>query len=163
MLGRWAYSEYELRAAVARSRSYRQVLIRLGLSPAGGGSYETLKRRVAALQLDTSHFSGRGWNAGNESGNLQRRAIPLSDALVPDSPVTNFVRLKARLLRLGLLANRCQICGLGPRWNDLDLVLRMDHINGIRTDNRIENLRMICPNCDSQLPTFAGRNSVRDA
>ena len=52
----------------------------------------------------------------------------------------------------------CGICGLGPEWNGMVLVLQIDHINGDSTDSRLENLRFLCPNCHSQTETFAGRN-----
>lgn len=156
---RWRYAPAELADAVALSRSYRQVLAHLGLATEGGGAYVTLKARVAQMGLDTTHFVGRGWNIGNASGGLGRTTIPLEQHLTRDSPCTNFVRLKSRLIRSGLLVNECAICGLGPEWKGSPLVLRLDHINGVRTDNRLENLRIVCPNCDSQLPTFAGRNS----
>jgi 5-methylcytosine-specific restriction endonuclease McrA len=51
------------------------------------------------------------------------------------------------------------LCGQQPMWNGKQLVLILDHINGINNDNRLENLRLLCPNCNSQTPTFAGRNA----
>jgi hypothetical protein len=160
-LPQWRYTQDELRRAVHESRSVRQVLSRLGLSTSGGGAYATVQKRMCELGLDTTHFTGRGWNAGNKSGALRSFAIPLDVVLVVDSPCTNLQRLKSRLVAAHLLEVKCAICGLGPIWNAAPLVLRMDHINGVRTDNRLENLRLVCPNCDSQLPTFAGRNSKR--
>lgn len=155
---RWRYGLDALRDAVASSRSYRQVLLKLGLCASGGGAYETLKRRIDHAGIDTSHFTGQGWNTGDSAGLLKRREIPLDEALRMDSPVTNYGRLKQRLIRQGMLENRCAICGMPPEWRSAPLVMRLDHINGDRTDARLENLRLLCPNCDSQLPTFAGRN-----
>ena len=61
-------------------------------------------------------------------------------------------------MKSGILKNKCSICGLDGKWNDKKLIMVLDHINGINNDNRKENLRMLCPNCNSQQPTFAGRN-----
>ena len=71
-------------------------------------------------------------------------------------------QLKKRLLRDALLDDICQICRLSPTWNGKKLNLRLDHINGINNDHRLSNLRMVCPNCDSQLDTFCGRNRVKN-
>jgi hypothetical protein len=65
--------------------------------------------------------------------------------------------IKRRLLMAGKLVNRCDFCGLSE-WRGQPLSIQIDHINGVRNDHRIENLRMLCPNCHSQTGTFAGRN-----
>ena len=67
--------------------------------------------------------------------------------------------LKRRLLKKGLIQNECEICNQTEEHNGLYLVMVLDHINGINNDHRIENLRMLCPNCNSQQDTFAGRAS----
>ena len=56
---------------------------------------------------------------------------------------------------------RCAICGIDDMWNGVTLALIVDHVNGDATNDRRENLRLICPNCDSQLPTFKARNRGR--
>jgi endogenous inhibitor of DNA gyrase (YacG/DUF329 family) len=53
---------------------------------------------------------------------------------------------------------RCAICGTEPIWNGAPMTLVLDHVDGDSTNNRRDNLRMVCPNCDSQLPTFKARN-----
>lgn len=66
--------------------------------------------------------------------------------------------IKCRLLEAGLLTNVCNQCGLSE-WQGKKLAIQIDHINGVRTDNRLENLRMLCPNCHSQTETYGGRNT----
>ena len=63
-----------------------------------------------------------------------------------------------RWYKEGLIKNQCVICKLGPIWRKKHLVMVLDHINGIRNDHRLENLRFLCPNCNSQTETFTGRN-----
>jgi 5-methylcytosine-specific restriction endonuclease McrA len=68
--------------------------------------------------------------------------------------------VKGRLIRAGLLQNTCSICGL-TEWQGKPITMHIDHINGVRDDHRLENLRMLCPNCHSQTPTYGGRNLRR--
>ena len=65
--------------------------------------------------------------------------------------------LKRRLLREGVLRPRCAGCGL-ERWRDTPIPLELDHVSGDRSDNRLENLRLLCPNCHAQTETYRGRN-----
>ena len=69
---------------------------------------------------------------------------------------------KARLIQEGMLENRCTECGQDSTWNGKHLVMQLDHIDGDRLNNLLDNLRLLCPNCHSQTPTFAGRNRARD-
>jgi hypothetical protein len=85
------------------------------------------------------------------------KKVPLEEHLCKNSTYSRN-RLKKRLIALGILKNICALCGQLPVWNGKPLVLRLDHINGVNDDNRIENLRLLCPNCDSQTDTFCGRN-----
>lgn len=66
--------------------------------------------------------------------------------------------IKARIIKHNLIPYICSICGQEPYWNGKPMVLILDHINGINNDNRLENLRFVCSNCDSQLPTYKSRN-----
>ncbi len=54
--------------------------------------------------------------------------------------------------------HRCAICGIGEMWEDKKLVFILDHIDGNASNHRRDNLRLVCPNCDSQLPTYKARN-----
>lgn len=149
------YHRAQLEAAVAGSRSIRQTLEKLGLRPEGG--YSIIRRDLRAFQIDTSHFRGRGWRLGETRPVSPPR--PLSQLLVQDSP-TSTCQIRKRLLREGLLELRCQICAT-TEWLGRPLTLELDHVNGINNDHRLENLRLLCPNCHSQTDTFRGRNRGR--
>jgi hypothetical protein len=86
---------------------------------------------------------------------------PLNEILVRDSAYLCTHHLKKRLLAVGLLLNRCGICGLGPQWNGKPLSLQLDHEDGDRTNNLIGNLRLVCPNCHSQTDTYGGKNKAK--
>tara|TARA_R110000851_G_scaffold73514_7_gene162174 strand:- start:809 stop:1264 length:456 start_codon:yes stop_codon:yes gene_type:complete len=84
----------------------------------------------------------------------------LSKVLVKNSTYAR-ICLKKRLIREQLLEYKCAMCGLGPEWRGKPMPLILDHINGVNNDNRIENLRFVCSNCDCQLPTYKSRNRKR--
>lgn len=162
---RRTWTDEQLTAAVKAALSIHGVFRHLGLK-VGGGAHVLIKQHIARLGLDTSHFTGQGWNRGDRARLLGVHWFnerPLDEILVQNSSYQSTVSLKRRLLKLGLLVNECAECGLLPEWRGRPLVLRIDHVNGDRGDNRIENLRLLCPNCDSQMPTFAGRNRGRIA
>lgn len=142
--------------AVASSASIRQVLIALGLN-ATGANYRCVHDAVARLQLDTSHWTGQGHLRG-KSHNYSTR-IPLAEICVPNSTYGSTSSLKKRLLKEGIIEEKCALCGV-IHWQGEKLSLVLDHINGDNRDHRLENLRLLCPNCNSLQPTFAGRNKA---
>lgn len=105
-------------------------------------------------------FSLATWTKAVSRGDLKISdwRIPMEELLVADRPITNRTHLKGRLFKAGLLDNKCAVCSCPPTWREEPLVLVLDHINGKNTDNRLENLRLLCPNCNSQQSTFLGRN-----
>ena len=140
-------SDTEIRLAVPRVRSIGALMHLLGVR-VSGGSYRIFRRRLREMNVNTDH-----WN-GLKSRN---RSYTLSDLLVVGGPHT--AGLKRRLIDAGVMVNRCVTCGLSE-WMKQSLVLHLDHINGIPSDNRIENLRLLCPNCHSQTATYC-RGSQR--
>lgn len=66
--------------------------------------------------------------------------------------------VKRKIINRNLIPYSCDICEIGPEWHGNPMPLILDHINGINNDNRLENLRFVCSNCDSQLPTYKSRN-----
>lgn len=100
------------------------------------------------------------WNKGKtnpDSYKVWREKYPDEIVFVADSKFARHA-LKRRILKDNLIPHLCAICGIGPEWNDRPMPLILDHINGVNNDNRIENLRFVCSNCDSQLETYKARN-----
>ncbi len=149
---RW--TEKDLRNAVLISTSVRQVLYKLGLIPAGG-NYAQIKKYIKELNINTKHFKGMAWNRGMKFDVKPR--IALEDILIKNSSFQSF-KLKKRLFKLGLKKIKCEECGWAELSKDGRIPLELDHINGEHQDNRLENLRILCPNCHSLKTTHRGRN-----
>ncbi|MDP3014825.1 MAG: HNH endonuclease [bacterium] len=143
----------QLKNAVRNSFSYRQVLIKLKLREAGG-NYEQIKKYIKEYGLDIKHFKGRTWNKGLRG--IGKPRIPLEKILVKNSFFQSF-KLKKRLFAVGLKPQYCEQCGWAKRTDDGYLPLELDHINSNRHDNRLENLRILCPNCHSLTTNHRGR------
>lgn len=141
--------------AVGASQSMAGVLRYFGLAQ-NGGSHAHLRRRINALGIDTSHFTRR---TTHRSGISTRRRRP-EEVLVLRERLSR--RVPPELLRRSMSESgvpaECAECGIGPSWNGKPLTLQVDHHNGAYWDCRLENLRLLCPNCHSQTPTYAGRN-----
>ena len=103
-------------------------------------------------------FSASSWVDAVFRGDIVPRpsAMPFDELLGPDTPRSRG-HLKRRLLAAGLKENRCEDCGIA-RWHKRPLSLCLHHVNGDRHDNRLENLRLLCPNCHSQTPNFGSKN-----
>ncbi len=148
--------------------------IRLGdirVNTAGKPYADARKRydwRAVQVYYDAGHtyracakqfgFSAASWTKAVRRGEIVPRIqfLPIERILER----SNRTVVKRRLIQAGILVNRCSLCGI-DEWRGKPLSIQIDHINGVRDDNRLENLRMLCPNCHSQTETFAARNRIR--
>ena len=151
------WTNTQLIKAVKDSNSIRAVLIKIGLVPAGG-NYQQVKSTISELKIDTSHFTGMGWRKNRKFDFVPQ--IPMADILVAHSNFQSF-KLKKRLFRDGLKLPKCEMCGWAKTSQDGRIPVELDHINGNRYDNRLENLRILCPNCHSLQPTHRGMNQQK--
>jgi transposase-like protein len=147
-----AYTEQQARAAVAASFSYAETLRRLGLRAAGGNA-ALLRKWLERWRVSTDHFDPYLHSRGP-----RRSRIPLEEILVEGSTYAR-AKLKHRLYEEGLRVRRCELCGQGELWRGLTMSLILDHVNGVHDDNRLENLRIVCPNCAATLATHCGRKN----
>lgn len=139
-------TDEEFAEVVKQANSVADVL-RLVRRARVGTNYAVVRERISSLGLSTNHWK--------RTGSATR--LSLNECLRENSTYSR-VKLKQRLITAGLLKNVCALCGCDPVWMGKPLVLRLDHENGVNDDGRLENLRLLCPNCDSQSSTYCGRN-----
>jgi len=134
-----------------------ETLRKMGIPPAGS-NYNKLKLKIKAYNIDISHMLHQSHSRGKrKSAEATKRSLEC--VLVKDETRnvgTHF--LKLRLWRAEILDKQCSECGI-TEWMGVPAPLQLDHINGDRQDNRIENLRILCPNCHAQTSTWTGKNS----
>jgi hypothetical protein len=138
---------------VVNNKSIAGVIRDLGLIPSGR-NYTTVKNKIKELNLDTSHFTGQGWNIGLKF--KPKEAKPLSELLVKNSNYQSY-KLAKRLLKEGIKEYKCERCKR-TEWEGVLIPLELHHINGIKTDNRIDNLQLLCPNCHALTDNYRGKN-----
>lgn len=134
--------------------SYADVLKKVGLKTTGSNP-KTLQKKLYEFNVDFSHFRGQGWQVyGHPS--FGKSGIPLLAMLCEHSSFSS-AHVKERLFNNHIKENKCEICGLSE-WLSKPIMCELHHINGDTTDNRIENLQILCPNCHSQTDNFRSRN-----
>lgn len=117
-----------------------------------------IKAHIKRLELDATHFVGQAWARGRKLSTGFRRR-PIEEILVNGSSIGGSVLLR-RLIAEGLKDARCEACGR-REWEGQPIPLEIDHINGDPTENRLENVRLLCPNCHALTETYCGRNRAR--
>ncbi|MGW6917881.1 HNH endonuclease signature motif containing protein [Kitasatospora sp. NPDC054939] len=156
--GGTVYTRELLQEAVAASQSVADVVRFLRLRQAGG-TQAHIGRRIKALGIDTSHFTGQAHQRGKPGGRLVPAELPLVRR-PPQAKRLPGSRIRRALAELGR-RERCEGCDTGPQWQGRPLTLEVDHINGDWSDNRPRNLRLLCPNCHAVTPTYCRRTGDR--
>ncbi len=134
------YSKEEIEQFVKDSYSYRELAKKFGYAQDGGGTMSSLKKMVEELNLDVSHFKGQGWNRENYSYEIFQNDTPKKRG----SALQPLIALRGR---------KCENCG-ATTWLGKPINLEVHHIDGVRTNNSLENLQLLCPNCHSYTDNF---------
>jgi 5-methylcytosine-specific restriction endonuclease McrA len=151
------YTDETFASVVKESFSIRECLKKLGLRHTGG-NYKTFYNKVSNLNLDTSHFTGQAYMAGKPNKWCKKRLLV---DILKDGVEYKSHELKIRLIKEGMREHKCEVCG-NTEWMGKKIPLELDHINGVHTDNRIENLRIVCPNCHAQTETYCSKNIKKE-
>ena len=144
------YDKVNFAKIVKESNNLSDICRNLGIVNTSGNR-NTIKKYIEEYGLNTDHFK-----IVSKPG-LKRE---LSEILVENSTYNHTSNLKNRLYKEGLKERTCEMegCGQGEMWLGKKISLILDHINGVNDDNRLENLRIVCPNCNATLDTHCGRN-----
>jgi hypothetical protein len=145
------WTDEDLIAAVKNSSSMIEVIQKLGLKSKGTSNYKNVNKYIQILNLDVSHF------VVDVNRQVPSYKYKLEDILVKNSVYLNTSNLKRKLLTNKCLRDSCYECSISE-WKGKKLSLQLDHINGDSSDNRIENLRLLCPNCHSLTSTYCRSN-----
>ena len=140
------FTEQELREIVENSFSMNEVIDKLGYATHSGGSHNTVKKRIELYNIDISHF-----------GSIKGIKRTEENVFIENSTASQ-ATLRRWYKKGEYTPYICSICGQEPIWQGKDLTLILDHINGSNHDDRLENLRWVCPNCNQQLDTTNGKN-----
>jgi hypothetical protein len=146
------YTAESLREVVAVSESISDVLRKVGLV-AMGGNFSSIRRAIGRFGINTDHFKGQRWRGGKHTGPKK----PLSWYLKKDTYVSSNY-LRRRLIREWVKQEKCEMCCL-TTWLGKPIALELEHCDGNHQNNELENLKILCPNCHAQTPTY--RNKKR--
>jgi hypothetical protein len=157
---KYTYTIEELKLAVENSLSLSETCRKLNIKPVGG-NLKTIKLKIKENNIDDSHFTGQAWNVGTKFVKFAKQ-YKLEEILIENSPYRSPNKLKNRLINAGLKDKQCEICK-NTTWLNQEIKLEIHHVNGINTDNRIENLQVLCPNCHAYTDNYRGKNAKRSA
>ena len=149
-------SKDELQNLIDNSDSFVRAFMKVHSTKIfSSGAYLTFKNRLKELNVNCDKIIN-----DKKKFNNSNIAVPLSEVLIEDSTYSTG-HLKRRLINNGILKNECSKCKIKPIWNGEPLTLHLDHIDGIRKNATIRNLRLLCPNCHSQTSTYSRTKSIK--
>ncbi len=159
MNSKYKYDETTLKALVKESTNMAHLLSLCNVIGAGG-NYATMKRQLKHFKIDTSHWGTikqrQGWLKGKT--HTWKPSIPLSEILIENSTYGGGTyKLKNKLFKENIFEKKCYNCNLSE-WLGNPIPTELEHINGEKTDCRIENLTILCPNCHALTKTYRGKN-----
>lgn len=137
------YSREELENIVKASSTFKEVLQKLGYNTTSGSNNNTLKNKLEELKIDYSHFKTFA----------KPRVKRTEENIFIENSTASQKVLRSWYFKNKYTEYKCSICGMEPFWQGKELTLILDHINGHNHDDRLENLRWVCPNCNQQLET----------
>lgn len=153
----WKIDKEELTKIVQASISLSDIMRTLGMN-SSGGSFSILKKRLDADGINWEHIKNTDkWVIIGK--NISKQYMPPLEEVLVENCSYRRGSIKKRLLDSGYKKKKCEICGFEGEWQGKPIVMILDHINGVNNDNRLENLRMVCPMCNSQLDTHSGKNN----
>ena len=141
-------SKERIESYISQGKSIKQVLDELGYNSNGSGAYKLFKNHCFSLGIDYIATSKGSW--------VFRDKIDSTLIFIEKSTFSP-ASLRKRVIKENLIPYKCAICNCKSKWKGKELVLQLDHINGISNDNRLENLRFLCPNCHSQTGTYSNK------
>ncbi len=150
------YTKALLEEIVKSSTTVNEVLRKLGLVQAGG-SHHHISKKIKEFGINTSHFTGKRSCKGKTPWKKYNREEFVKNVLIIDGPKWGSHLIKLKLFDFDLKERKCEKCNQNEIWNGNSLSLHLDHINGNHNDNRLNNLRILCPNCHSQTKTYSSK------
>lgn len=156
---RYKTTKEELEKAVKESLSIAGVCRLLNIRPVGG-NYKTLHEKLKTWEIDISHFTGMGWNVGLKF--RPKQPIDLNKILSGEIDYRSTVNLRQRLIKEGVKHHVCEVCNL-TEWLGKPIKLELHHIDGDNTNNKLENLQLLCPNCHAYTDNFRkGKSAINE-
>lgn len=153
------YTKEWLEELCKDSFSYAEVLRKAGRNPNGGGTTATLKKKIEEFGIDISHFTGQGWCGHSNNKVPSREQYSVEEIFIKNSPVTQRV-MRGYVERHNLLEYKCANCGCDGHWQGGEISLEIHHIDGDNSNNELENLCYLCPNCHALTETYRGKNKA---
>ena len=154
------YTKEWLEQLCSESYSLAEVLRKANRKPTCG-NYEILKMKIRDYDIDISHFTGKLWNKGkckeDDDRISSKEQYQIDDIFTKNSKVTRKV-IRGYILRNHLIEYQCAFCGNEGEWIGKPIALELDHIDDDNTNNELDNLRFLCPNCHATTSTYRGKN-----